>query len=76
MSTKQTGIKCYDNAAYDEPLFVLRAVDPATPAAIRAWAAEAIKLGHRAGKVSQAVMYAEEIEAWQKANPERMKEPD
>lgn len=76
MTTKKTGIKCYDNAADDEPLFVLRAVDPATPEAIRAWANEANGLGHRADKVREAMNYADEIEAWQKAHPERMKVPN
>jgi hypothetical protein len=76
MGTKNTGIKCYDNAAPDEPLFVLRASDPATPHAIRAWAQQAVDVGHRSVKINEAFEYAREIEAWQAANPERMKKPD
>jgi hypothetical protein len=56
MATKASGIPCYDNAADDEPLFVIRASDPAAPGAIRFWAHEARVhvpgeydiLGHRA----------------------------
>lgn len=38
MATKEQGIKCYDNAAPDEPLFVLRATDPFAPVLVRRWA--------------------------------------
>ena len=39
MGTKQKpgAFDCYGKAADDEPLFVLRAKDPAAPAAIQAW---------------------------------------
>jgi hypothetical protein len=76
MGTKNSGIKCYDNAAPDEPLFVLRAVDPATPNAIRAWAKEALRVGHRQEKIDEALAYAAEVESWQKANLERMRTPE
>jgi hypothetical protein len=74
-STKKTGIACYDKAADDEPLFVLRGTDPATPNAIRAWAAEATLVGHRQEKIDGALEHADEIDRWQLANPERMKVP-
>ena len=76
ITTKKTGIQCYDKAADDEPLFVLRATDPATPNAVRAWAAEARLVGHRSEKCDHAMDYADEIEEWQSANPDRMKVPD
>lgn len=67
MGTKNTGIPCYDNAAPDEPLFVLRARDPLTPRIIREWARAALQAGHRKEKIEQAFAYATEIEAWQLA---------
>ena len=74
MGTKRTGIPCYDKAGPDEKLFVLRGQDPATPDAIRAWAAKASALGHRKEKVREALEYADEIERDQAAG--HMKRPD
>jgi hypothetical protein len=73
--TKKTGVPCYDKAADDEPIFVLRGVDPATPGTIRCWAALAREAGHRDEKVHGAIDHAAEIEAWQEANPDRVKTP-
>lgn len=73
--TKATGVACYEKAADDEPLFVLRGTDPATPNAIRAWAAEAMMVGHRQEKVDGALEHADEIERWQLANADRVKRP-
>lgn len=75
-STKATGVACYDKAADDEPLFVLRGTDPAAPAAIRAWAFKAQELGHRREKIEGALAHAMEIEEWQRLNPGRVKRPD
>lgn len=74
-STKKTGVPCYDKAADDEPLFVLRASDPAAAAAVRAWAWQARAVGHRDEKIRGAFQDAADIEAWQAANPDRVKRP-
>lgn len=37
MATKNEGVPCYDKAAPDEPLFVIRAQDLTGPATIRHW---------------------------------------
>ena len=74
-STKETGVPCYDKAAPDEPLFVLRAADPCAAAAIRAWANEAKRAGHRASKVDGAMQDAIDFELWQNENPGRVKTP-
>lgn len=76
LGTKEAGVACYDKAAPDEPLFVLRGSDPAAPAAIRAWAMQAREVGHREEKVQGALEHAREIEAWQAENPGRVKRPD
>lgn len=75
IGTKKTGVPCYDKAADDEPLFVLRGSDPATPTAIRMWAMKAAEVGHREEKVQGALDHAREIEEWQAANPDRVKKP-
>lgn len=74
-ATKATGVPCYDKAANDEPLFVLCGGDPSAPAGIRAWADDAEKKGHRPEKVAGARQDAEDVEAWQKANPDRVRTP-
>ena len=38
MSTKKQGVPCFDNAAPDEPIFVLRAQDRLAAATVRFWA--------------------------------------
>lgn len=50
----------------DEPLFLLRASDPAAPEAIDEYELAA----------SRAVPAAAEFRAWQQANPDRVKVPD
>jgi hypothetical protein len=37
MATKRTGVKCYDKAGEDEPLFVLRAQDLSSPGVVLEW---------------------------------------
>lgn len=75
-ATKATGVPCYDKAAPDEPLFVIRPTDPAAADAIRDWAYRAQAIGHRAEKVAGALKDADDVEAWQRANPDRVKRPD
>lgn len=60
------GPSCLTKAADDELVFVLRAKDPAAPAAIRAWA-EAAKGVHESDKVSRALDEAVEFEQWRAA---------
>lgn len=75
-ATKQTGVPCYDKAADDEPLFVIRAADPAAADTVRDWAYRAQALGHRAEKIAGALKDADDIEVWQRENPGRVKRPD
>lgn len=74
-ATKEKGVPCYDKAAPDEPIFVLRGVDPSAPEAVRAWARQAQLDGHRPEKVEGALQDADDIEHWQQANPDRVKVP-
>lgn len=60
----------------DEPVFVLRGQDRATPNTIRRWAIEAEAIGADRETVAEAEHVAGLIEAWQQANPDRVKVPD
>lgn len=59
-----------------EPVFCLRAQDALAPSALRLWIELAVRGGAPAEKVARAVEHLREIEAWQKANPDRVKVPD
>ena len=74
-ANKAKGVPCYDKAADDEPLFVLRGSDPAAANTVRAWAQLARSMGHRHEKVAGAEQDARDIEEWQAANPDRVKKP-
>lgn len=37
MATKRHGVKCYDKAGLDEPLFVLRGQDTSSPKIVLEW---------------------------------------
>ena len=74
MSTKREGIKCYENAADDEPLFVLRAQDVLAPEIVREWAFRAAAAGVPAQKVEQARRDADAMEDYQTTH--RKKVPD
>ena len=54
----------------DEPVFVLRGRDPATPDTIRDYADIAMENGSPSAHCQGAVERAKEIEAWQNHNPE------
>lgn len=58
---------CLNKASADEPVFVLRANDPAAPQAVRLWAdmAEGGSL-HSPEKIAGARNAADEMEAWQR----------
>ena len=64
MATKATGVPCYDKAAPDEPIFVLRATDVFAPEVIRFWSEKARRGGTRSTKVSDALACADAMEAW------------
>lgn len=77
MGTKENPgeFDCHANAGDDEPIFTLRAKDPAAPAAIRAWV-EARKLAkpttteREQFRLMEAMGCAMEMEAWrQKIDP-------
>ena len=58
---------CLNRASAEEPIFVLRAKDPAAPQTIRLCAAMSEGL-HEAEKLNEALHLSEEMEAWQKQN--------
>lgn len=64
MATKRGGCPCYDKAADDEPIFVLRAKDALAPIAVEHWAELAAKLGVPVPKVLEAFRCAEAMRAW------------
>lgn len=68
MATKSDGIPCYDKAADEEPLFVLRAQDKLAPEIVMEWAHRALAAGTPIAKVEEARRCAQEMEEWQIAN--------
>lgn len=70
MGTKNNpgAFDCYDNAAPDEPMFILLARDPAAPALVRAWADEREALRGVTPKTLEARACADAMLAWRKAN--------
>lgn len=75
MATKEQGDTCYDRAAPDEPIFVLRAQDIIAPEIVREWAFRAKKAGVPKEKVDEARRLADQMEDWQIEN-DRRKVPD
>lgn len=72
MATKTDGIPCYDKAANDEPLFVLRAQDMLAPEIVREWAYRAQVSGTPIEKVEEARRAADAMEDWQIANSKKV----
>ena len=68
MATKKGGVPSYDNAAADEPIFVLRAQDMLAPEIVREWAFRAEHQGSPPDKVAEARHCADQMEQWQIAN--------
>lgn len=64
MSTKAKGDSCYEKAAPDEPIFVLRGQDKLAPTAVRIWAQLALKAGMSKEKFREAEQCALEMEKW------------
>jgi G3E family GTPase len=56
---------CLNKAAPDEPIFVLRAKDPAAPQTIRLWAAMSASQ-HEPEKIEGALQLADEMDEWLK----------
>jgi hypothetical protein len=75
MATKQETVEqlargegCLGKAALDEPVFVLRAKDPAAILAIRIWCNIAHFLGaHEPAKIAAAQVIAMQMEQWRDA---------
>lgn len=63
MATKHTS-KALENAADDEPIFVLRASDELAEHAVRHWAAKAAVAGVPGTKVKDALDVADAMRAW------------
>ena len=68
------GQGCLGKAADDEPVFVLRGQDVLAPDIITHWADRAHAAGAPDEKVADAIMLAEAMREWQRAN--RSKVPD
>ncbi|PYX71578.1 MAG: hypothetical protein DMG78_14830 [Acidobacteria bacterium] len=64
MSTKKNGVPCYDNAAPDEPLFVLRGNDTLAAATVLFWCSLAIDHKVSGAKVQEAMNCAEDMRQW------------
>ena len=62
--TKQDGVPCYDKAADDEPLFVLRAQDALAPEVVEHWAFLAKRLGVAFEKIEAAYEVAGAMRRW------------
>lgn len=60
---------CYEAAADDEPLFVLRAKDATAPDLIRDWALQRIRRRKKIDpKVMEALDCAHDMESWREEN--------
>lgn len=68
--------ECLAKVAPDEPIFVLRAKDRTAPNTVRFWTS--LQLGRKApkSKLLEAEILAKKMEAWQKAHPDQVKDPD
>jgi hypothetical protein len=64
MSTKKQGVPCFDNAAPDEPIFVLRAQDRLAAATVRFWAQLMEASRGRAALVKEARDCATAMDNW------------
>jgi hypothetical protein len=62
------GEGCLGKAADDEPVFVLRAKDPAAVLAVRIWCSIALALGaHEPEKIADAEVEASRMQCWRDA---------
>ena len=66
----------FNRAAEDEPIFILRAADLLSPAAIEAWIAEARSAGVCAEKLEGARRHVTAVRQYQYIRPECCHVPD
>ena len=59
----------------DEPIFLLRATDPATPGAVAAWLREAVAIGVPRARLQDATLHLVEIIQFQHDYPDRVHIP-
>ena len=64
MMSYKSDCPCWEKAADDEPVFVLRAQDELAPAVIEFWASMALKNGIGREKYDAAFDCAEAMRAW------------
>jgi hypothetical protein len=65
---------CLNKAQSDEPIFVLRAKDPAASRAVRHWADICEAQGtHETGKIAEARRLANEMDRWREFHSGRVK---
>lgn len=64
------------NSADDEPLFTVCARDPDAPGVVREWARRAELSGVPEWKTKGALRVADQMEDWQRRNPDKIKVPD
>lgn len=76
MATKAKGCSCYEKAAPDEPIFVLRAKDPLAPLVVRMWAEIAAQRRVNSEKVVEARLCAIDMEGYAKMHFPDRKNPD
>jgi hypothetical protein len=60
-------LSCLNKAAVDEPIFVLRAKDPAASQTVRLWAVMAYR-NHEPEKLDEARALADMMDKWRQAN--------
>lgn len=75
MGTKSED-SCRENSADDEPIFTLCARDINGPDTVRDWIRRSRESGVHPDKLADAAEVADAMEAWQKANPGKVKKPD
>jgi len=76
MSTKAEGISCYNKAADDEPLFVLRPTDALAPRVVENWIMRGIAAGVPTEKITWARLQLHAMKQWQRNHPDKVKLPD
>lgn len=75
------GEGCLGKARDDEPVFIIVGDDASMAAVVRSWARRVLKMHKEAGnkipdKISEALDFADEIDAWQSKNYATVKIPD
>lgn len=71
MSTKHNS-RCLDNAADDEPIFVLRAQDALAQLVVDYWADQAERLNCSPAKVQEARQVASDMRVWAVRNERKL----